>query len=161
MARHEQDREDLLGEATALVERIELDVDDLEESVVVGFRKNGAVSCFFGAEPVYQFNSDGLLRRAYAAGRLIKAEQGRLVALDRQRSEGQLALVRDSWDDATIRVFVNDAADELARLRDALEQARFRIIGQVPDDADVARRVREWLATLPETILIADSAGVH
>ena len=161
MAREEQDREDLLGEATALVERIELDVDGEDASVVVGFRENGAVSCFFGAEPVYQFTSDGFLRRAYADGRLIKAEQGRLVALARQRSGGLVALVRDTWDDATGMAFVADAARDLAHLRDALERGRFRVIGQVPADADVVARIRRWLATLPEQLPVADSAGIH
>lgn len=37
MARHSEDREDILPEATALVERVELEIDGLEDPLVVGF----------------------------------------------------------------------------------------------------------------------------
>src|SRR3954447_20411722 len=94
MSRHESDREDLLREATALVERIELTVGGFDLPVVCGFRRDGAASFYFGADPVYQFNAVGQLRRAFVAGRLIKAERGRLVALSRERTENEVALVR-------------------------------------------------------------------
>jgi hypothetical protein len=160
MARHEADREDLLREATALVERVELEIEGADEPVVVGFRRNGAVSCFFGAEPVYQFTSDGLLRRAYANDRLIKAEHGRLVALERRRIPGEVALVRHEWDDATGLAFLATVADDLAGLRDALKTGRFRAVRQVPDDVDVVARVSGWLSTLRRRIEVADTVGV-
>src|SRR5437588_282047 len=86
MARETTDREDLLREATALVERAELAVADWPEPVVIGFRRDGAASIYFGGDPVYQFNARGELRRAFVADRLFKAEHGILAALDRQRS---------------------------------------------------------------------------
>ena len=92
MARKEQDREDLLSEATPLVERIELDVEGFPETIVVGFRRTGEGSVYFGPDPVYQFNGAGELRRGYRAGRLIKAEQGRLVFLDRLRGPTDVLL---------------------------------------------------------------------
>src|SRR5262245_23531542 len=94
MARQESAREDILREATALVERVELQVPNAPEHVVVGFRRNGAASVFFGADPVYQFNEAGELRRAYVGGELYKAERGGLVALCRERGEREVALVR-------------------------------------------------------------------
>src|SRR5258705_63721 len=57
MARQESDREDLLREATALVQRVELVVAGYDEPVVCGFRRGGSVSLVFGGEPVYQFNT--------------------------------------------------------------------------------------------------------
>ena len=48
MARHEEDREDLLAEATALVERAELVVEGAAESVVIGFRRDGCASIYCG-----------------------------------------------------------------------------------------------------------------
>src|SRR5688572_26999220 len=68
MSRRESDREDLLREATALVERVELLVPGEGEPVVAGFRRDGSLSVFFGPEAVYQFNSAGELRRAFAGG---------------------------------------------------------------------------------------------
>ena len=73
MARNQSDREDLLREATALVERAELRISGWSEPVVVGFRRGGGASLFFGGKEVYQFNAGGELRRAFVAGRLIKA----------------------------------------------------------------------------------------
>ncbi len=82
MARDEQDREDLLREATALVERVELAPTDNEagEHIVIGFRAGGAASVYFGGDTAYHFNSDGELRRAYADGLLYKADIGRLTS---------------------------------------------------------------------------------
>src|SRR5262245_38318908 len=72
MARQESDREDLLREATALVERAELKVAGEPEPVTVGFRRDGSLSVFFGSVAVYQFNTAGELRRAFADGLLYK-----------------------------------------------------------------------------------------
>src|SRR5262245_11539562 len=95
MGREESDREDLLREATALVERIELapDFGHAGEHIVVGFRANGAASFFFGADSVFQFNAAGELRRAYCGGQLIKASRGQLVSLARQRLENETQLL--------------------------------------------------------------------
>src|SRR5688572_18570527 len=65
MARQEQDREDILREATALVERVELLIPEFPEPIVAGFRRDGSASFFFGADPVLQFNAQGKLRRAF------------------------------------------------------------------------------------------------
>ena len=105
MARDESSREDLLREATALVERIELRITapisaahDRDDHVVVGFRANGAASFFFGDDPVYQFNSAGQLRRAYCGGLLFKATHGRLVSLQRVRQAERDAAAQSSAD---------------------------------------------------------------
>lgn len=92
MAREEHARENLIAEATALVERVELLVAGLPEPVVAGFRPNGSVSLFFADDPVYQFNSRGELRRAFVAGRLYKADNGRLVEMTRNRQAGRVEL---------------------------------------------------------------------
>src|SRR5262245_23002530 len=96
MAREESDREDLLREATALVKRIELAPPggSANDHIVIGFRDSGAASVFFGAEPAYHFNSAGELRRAYVDGKLLKAERGRLVELNRVRQQAAVELQR-------------------------------------------------------------------
>jgi hypothetical protein len=96
MAREESEREDLLREATALVERIELAPSrgPLGEHVVIGFRSNGAMSIYFGGDTAYHFNSSKELRRAFSNGLLLKSERGRLVALERVRMDDQVQLLR-------------------------------------------------------------------
>jgi hypothetical protein len=149
MAREESDREDLLREATALVERIELAPvgESAGEHLVAGFRAGGAASFFFGADPVYQFNAAGELRRAYCAGVLIKASRGRLVSLKRERLATEVQLLSRELTDAEQAAFVATMADRLRRLVAVLDAGRYAVVGQVPADANVLSRVRTWLAT--------------
>ena len=93
MAHYESDREDLLRQATALVERAEILLPGLTEPLVVGFRRDGSVSFFFGADPVYQFNAAGELRRAYLDGLLYKADRGRLVQMRARAVATEVVLV--------------------------------------------------------------------
>ena len=160
MAREEQDREDLLREATALVERVELQVAGSDEPIVAGFRREGQMSLFFGADPAFHFNSRNELRRAYAAGRLIKAEQGGLVALKRVRSEEEVSLVRHELDTAETTAFLDLARGRLLKLRAAMAAGAFTKVGQVPDAVDVVARVCVWLESLSEELVIAKSPHV-
>jgi hypothetical protein len=175
MAREESDREDLLREATALVERIELSplpsdahsrgnaplpvpVRDRErasvsassaskaETIVVGFRAGGAASIFFGSDPVYQFNAAGELRRAYCDGLLFKAVRRRLVSLERVRKQGEVQLLRHDLSDAEQDVFIARMQERLSALTNVLAHHHYMIVGQVPADTDVLGRVRKWLA---------------
>ena len=150
MARDESDREDLLREATALVERIELSPEaatgSTAENVVIGFRAGGAVSIFFGADPVYQFNAAGELRRAYCDGLLYKASHRRLVSLRRVRQQNEVQLLRHDLTDAEQRDFIASMQKCLRNLSDNLDSGRGSVVSQVPPEANVLTRVRGWLA---------------
>ena len=160
MARQESDREDLLREATALVERAELQIPGESEPVTAGFRRDGSLSVFFGGDPVYQFNAAGELRRAFADGLLYKAERGRLVALRRERSEREVALVRRELSDDETATFLIASRKRLNHILAALQTHNFRLMGQVPTDGDVPARVSEWLAALPAELSVARSPRV-
>ena len=148
MARQESDREDLFREATALVERIELapiSSDDVDAPVVIGFRRDGSMSVYFGADPAYHFNSSGQLRRAYCGGLLFKAEHGTLVSLERARQESEVQLVRRPLIEAEQAQFLAEMAE---RLRDVVVRCgdeSLTTTGQVPADADVLGRALAWL----------------
>jgi hypothetical protein len=161
MARHESDREDLLREATALVERAELKVAGFEEPIVVGFRRDGSASFYFGADPVYQFNSALELRRAYIGGVLYKAERGRLVSLTRERGEAAVLLNRTDIGENDTAAIVGHLRDQLSTLAGALSKSQLSILGQVPADADVVKRILDWLAELPERVSIARAPNVR
>jgi hypothetical protein len=159
MAREEHDREDLMREATALVERVEFRIPGEPEPVVAGFRRTGDVSFFFGADPVYQFNAADELRRAYVGGKLLKAERGRLVELVRVRTPEETQLVRRELSVTEADLFVAAMTERLATLRAALEAAA-EVVTQLPPDVDVAARVRRALAALDGPTKIADSPRV-
>ena len=149
MARDESDREEFLREATALVERVELALSEGSAdlaNVVIGFRKDGALSVFFGSEPVYQFNAAGELRRAFCDGLLYKAAGGRLVSLERVRTTEEVTLLRHELSEADEQAFIARLDQDLRRLAGHLETDSFRMVGQVPEHADVMSRVRTWLA---------------
>ena len=149
MARHESQREDILREATALVERAELSVPGESEPVVVGFRRDGAVSIFCGGEPVYQFNAAGELRRAYVGGLLYKASRGGLVSLTRVRQAREVQLVSHELNDDETSVFLRQMASSLCELTEKIGTGEYVIAAQVPPGAGVLGRVVEWLNTCP------------
>jgi hypothetical protein len=161
MARNEADREDLLREATALVERIELTIAGFNEPIVCGFRRDGSASFYFGGDPVYQFNAAGQLRRAFVAGRLLKAERGRLIALRRQRSQQEIALVRDELAAEAQAALLADLGRRLERLEQTLQAGDYSVHGEVPPGGKIIGRVSEWLKNRPSAVEIAAVPNVR
>src|SRR5262249_49847880 len=130
MARSESEREDLLREATALVERAEIRIPDEFDSIVIGFRRDGSASFFFAADPVYQFNAAGEFRRGYIGGLLYKAERGRLISLRRERSKTEVTLIRTELNSAEAESLLTDAHNRIMRLRQALLSDSITLVGQ-------------------------------
>ena len=157
MARLESDREDILHEATALVERAELSVPGESEPVVVGFRRDGAASIFFGGEPVYQFNGAGELRRAYVGGLLYKAQQGGLVELNRQRSAEAVVLLSRELSPQECDTFLRQARERIAGLARAIADNTAAVERQVPAGGNVGVRIRDWLDQMPPQLVVARS----
>lgn len=163
MARDESNREDLLREATALVERIELmprnGVWGQSAPIVAGFRRDGALSVFFGEDPVFHFNAAGELRRAYCDGLLIKAVRGELVSLRRLRTECEVQLVRHTLSGDEQTEFLSAMKNRLRWLAKMIAAQDFECGRQVPPDADVLGRVCAWLSEY-KTWSIADRPNV-
>lgn len=155
MARDSESREDLMREATALVVRCELTLPHEPESIVVGFRADGCGSVYWGEEPAYHFNTRCELRRAYVRGLLFKAEGGRLVSLRRERSGGQVSLVRHELDDSEQQTLLEALAARHERLLAALQTGQAALVRQVPEAGEVRERVCLWLASLPRPIGVA------
>ncbi len=161
MARDESDREDLLREATALVERAEILLSNEPEPVIAGFRRDGSFSLFFGSERVVQFNSKGELRRGYFEGRLLKANQGRLSWLTRERTAGAVVLHSRELTPLESETVLQQAADMTQRLSSHLQQGTFTLVGQVPADGNIVPRIIAWQASLPQPIQIAAAPNVR
>jgi len=157
MAREEHDREDLLREASALVERAELLLGGWQDPVFAGFRRDGAASVYFGAEPAYHFNSRGELRRAYRDGLLFKADRGHLASLRRHRSPGEVALIRHDLNDDETTLFLEELSHRLTALQAAVASTAYTLVGQVPAVGDVVGHLAHWLASLLLPPVIAQS----
>ena len=161
MRQHEGQREDLIRTATALVQRVELAIDGFPDLLVIGFRRDGAASLFVGEDPVYQFNARGELRRAFQAGKPIKAESGRLVELTRQRADNRVDMLRQELTDLQQDQFLSQLRQTLDKLQRALQQNQYRVTGQVPADQDVVRQASQWIEGLADTIPIAEVANAR
>jgi hypothetical protein len=145
MAREDSNREDLLAEATALIQRVELvSVDGT--TVVAGFRQSGEFSVFFGEDLAYHFNRSNELRRAYCDGLLIKASGRRLLSLKRVRTEHETQLCRHALSNTEQEAFVAEMSRRLRELQATLAAGNFEAGRQVPTDIDVLLRVQTWLA---------------
>lgn len=138
--RQEHDREDLMAEATALVERAELIAPPWTEHLTIGFRRDGSSTFYFGPEEVYQFNSRQQLRRAFHYGQLFKAVDGKLAQLRRQRTPTAVHLLRRDLTPA-------ETAERLLRVRTVVSQleaacraGQVTLVAQIPSEADVMSR---------------------
>lgn len=141
MARHEENREDLIAEATALVERIELRTKSLAEDVVtVGFRRNGFLSIYFEQDRFYQFDLENCLRRAYVSPFVYRAQFGKLCRLDRQRSSQQTTLVRTDLAEIEAHQFINDCRHWLQQLLSEIDSNNYQILRSVVEDGGMSNQ---------------------
>lgn len=158
MARNESDREDLLREATALAERAEWRLPHEAETVVVGFRRTGNFSVYFGSDPVYQFDTEQRLRRAFVDGRLYRSQGTTLAEMERIRRPSETILRRVDLPAPQLAEFLAEATQRLDALRSSLDRQEIDVVGHVPADADLRERVREYLTRLLKKPLQVASA---
>lgn len=135
MARHESDREDLIGEATALKRRAEVVVPQESAPVVFGFRSGGELSLYFGTDPVYHFDSQRRLRRAFVRGNLLRTQGQTLATLTRVRLPTATELRRHDLTPAELQTLRESIVARLRTLREALDSQTAQILRQVPADA--------------------------
>jgi hypothetical protein len=167
MARHAEDREDLLRDATGLVPRVmlRLAIDGSRCDVFAGFRKAGfrqerAVSIYFDSDPVYHFNSRGELRRAFVEDRILIAERGELYRWEPQRTTDETAMRSRMLTAAEQQKFGEQILARIGQLRDAIQTGQFEMIGQFPSEADAIGQLQAWLGEFKE-FAISGAAGVE
>jgi hypothetical protein len=152
MAMNEDDREDLLREAVALLPRAELQVHGLAELLTAGFRSNGFLSLYFGQDPVYQFDQSGRLRRAFEGGLLYRTAASTLSRLQRIRSAGTVTLLRHDLNPQELTEFRSRMQQHLAILQTALENAGVAVVRCVPEN-------QEWTGLLLESLTKVTNAA--
>jgi hypothetical protein len=140
LARIESDREDLMREAVALVWRVELRLAGLSDAVVAGFRRDGCLSIYFGADPYYQFDAEGRLRRARLRNRLFRSQGSTLAQLERVRSERTSELRRQDLSAESLAQFFQEMRASVSLLRAAIEQPGI-VVRQIPVDAAIIPRL--------------------
>jgi hypothetical protein len=97
----------------------------------------------------------------FIAGRLIKAERGRLIALTREKSEHEIALVRHELAAEETAELVAEWGRRCERLRNAFHAGVYSVRAEVPAGANVDRRVLAWLKSQPAAVGIAAAPNVR
>lgn len=138
-----------MREATALKRRVSFRVAGLPEPIVAGFRSNDYFSVFFDQDPVYQFDNEGRLRRAYRNGLLYRTQGSTLAQLQRVRTAEQTTLKRSDLEPAELREFLAQMTAFIQGLWDAVRNGTAEIQQQIPDNQDIDRAV----ATALEAVL--------
>ncbi|MDZ4659823.1 MAG: hypothetical protein SH868_19790 [Bythopirellula sp.] len=151
MARHAQDREDLLRDAKALVPRVQLRLPILGKvcDVFAGFR-TGAASLYFDSDPVYQFNSAGELRRAFVDDCIVKAAAGRLKVWKTLRTPTEVTMQSHFMAPEEVEKLRGDLLARRDELQGAIERKEFELVGQVPNDSNAVDQLLAWLAARRE-----------
>lgn len=152
MARHEEDREDLLAEAVAYPRRAEWFVPGEPVPVVVGLRDRSLV-IYFGPDPVFQFDSEGRLRRGFVDGALYRSQGTTLARLERERTPEQTILHRHDLSATDCDRLLNEIADRLRALRVALESDHVTTLRAIPSEDDLRSVILARLIPLCEAPL--------
>lgn len=140
MPRQEHDKEDLITDAVALINRVEYSVysDGLTSPQIVtaGFRSDHCLSVYFDQDPFYQFDLSGLLRRSYADGLLFRSQGDTLAKIKRQRSDGQVTLLRTDLTSTELQDFRASMQLRLQLLKNAIQSktaVRLRSVTEMPN----------------------------
>ena len=151
MARQESDREDLMSEATALVRRVELTTMGAAENVIAGFRSNGWLSIYFGPDPVYHFDADARLRRAFVRGSLYRTQGETLARLTRNRLPNVTELRRHDLTPAECDHFLSDMRKRLQWFFESLSEGRAAVVAQIPSEHPLVDDLTAKMAEVLET----------
>lgn len=150
MARIEEDREDLYGEATAYPQRGEFALSADEHDVLfVGLKPGMKAAFYFGADPVYQFDGQGKLRRVYRHGALYRSQGTTLAQLLRERTAEQTTLVRHDLTPAELQTVLAEMHTRLQDIQQRLTDHKLPLL-RCTIDADV---FREAVQNACQTIL--------
>ncbi len=130
-----------MREATALRRRASFVVESLPEPIVAGFRVDGSFSVFFDQDPVYQFDNQGRLRRAYRDGLLYRTQGSTLAQLTRVRTAERTELHRQDLDSGGLRHFIKEMREFLTTFHNALESKSAEMLEEIPTQENVANDI--------------------
>ena len=148
MPRHEADREDIMREAVALRRRVSLVVPGADEPIVCGVRANGYWSFYLDSDPLYQFDDEFRLRRAFVDGQLYRTQGTTLARMHRERSDAETVLVRVDLSPAELAAFLTEAQSALSQLLYHLKTGDGQVIETIPSEADVMHEAQSALESL-------------
>ena len=148
MDRSLENNEDLLADATALVERAQLELPAMNDPFIFGFRTNGALSLFFEDEAAYHFNQRDELRRIFLYGKRYKAEKGQLLSVDRIPQTRGVRLQSAALDLEQTKKLLCGMNQRLDAIDSLFDAGRYRIIEKIPMHGDIITRLHIRIPSL-------------
>ena len=154
LARQESDKEDLIRDATALVERAEIRCEQWSKVITIGFFRDGRCTVYFDQDPFYQFDAGGLLRRAFEDGLLYRSQGATLARLQRRRTADRAAskapVVLDKADLSVsqLQSFRKRMIRRVDRLCSAIAGQQYRILRAVTPNGDIPARTLPLLTAV-------------
>lgn len=155
MAKQEYDREDLLRDGKQMPVRAECQIDGV--AVVIGFRRQGQVSLYFGPDPVFQFNVARELRRVFYNGRRFAAIQGKLCELTRHVEGGKVQFVSGEIDANDELAILRVLYENLGKLQMAIESAASKWNVIEDGSLEFRKKLSDWLAAVSVSMVVAES----
>lgn len=134
MARNESDREDLIREAVAFPRRAEWVDGDRTTVVFAGIGRDGRLSVYFDADPVYHFDAENRLRRAFVGGCLLRTTGDGLVELTRERDEASTTLQRREMPAEETIELLESIRAAFRSLLDVVDTGELHVNRYVPED---------------------------
>lgn len=151
MARIEEDREDLFGEATAYPQRGEFALSEDEHDVLfVGLKPGMKAAFYFGADPVYQFDGQGKLRRVYREGALYRSQGTTLAQLLRERTAEQTTLVRHDLSPTELQTVLAEMQTQLQDIQKRLNDHKLPLLRCTIDGDAFREAVQNACQTIRE-----------
>ena len=161
MATDERPSGDVLGEATALVQRVALRTASSETQYVLGLRREGCLSIYCDVEPVYQFNSHHQLRRVFWMGQRLTAQSGELVTLTKQHLGRKVDFAHNLLSSEKRVELLTELEGHLHELRRAIDFHQIEIMGQIPVNEEVITPIRAQLGQVKAPVEIAEAPHVR
>jgi hypothetical protein len=152
----ENGNEDLMKEAVSLIKRIEFRSPKQQDLVVLGFNNIGWLFVYRGSDPMYRFDEQGRLRRAFVNGLLYRTEGQTLAMMERRSSRTSSGYDPQSESILLRRDLQTDELDRFrTRMRSELEEV---IIGLCEGEitrqhpVDAVGLVPQFLAALDRVL---------
>lgn len=140
--------DDLMSEAVSLVPRLECRCTPWAEPVLLGLNNLDWLFVYFGSDPMYRFDEQGRLRRAFVDGQLLRTTGQTLAVMDRQSTSRQpdphrteSVLLRHDLTPDLLLQFQRRVRSELESLSSALSDAE--ILRQYPVEVPDIRQTFE------------------
>jgi hypothetical protein len=152
MARQESPREDLIAEATALIDRIEFTQQD-GDLIFAGFKRSGGLSIYFGEDPVYQFDDQGRLRRAFKSDLMYRSQSTTLTLLQRVRTEQETVLQSRDLSNEHCNAFLAEMATTLTSFLSMLQEDKLIVGRHVSQSGEAAQALIERVTTAIEAAI--------